>query len=102
MKTQITIPCLGYKIAADLYTYDDAKEFLLVIVGLNSSKERNGQFVEKILKGTHQNALVLDLSGHGESPFLLTGVNPAQHSVSFIFKTSPSYASSLSTGRFFY
>jgi uncharacterized protein len=79
MKTQITIQCVGYVIAADLYIADGAKNFLLVVVGLNSSKERNAPFVQTILEATHQNALVLDLSGHGESPFSLADISPAQH-----------------------
>lgn len=79
MKTPITIPCLGYDIAADLYVTDESKDFLLTIVGLNSSKERNAPLVEKIVEITQQNALVLDLSGHGESPFALADINPAQH-----------------------
>lgn len=79
MKTQITIPCVGYAIAANLYVNDVAKGFFLVIVGLNSTKDRNAQLVETILNGTDQNALVPDLSGHGESPFLLADISPAQH-----------------------
>lgn len=79
MKTQITIPCVGYVIAADLYYNDTAKGFILVIVGLNSTKTSNAQLIETISEGTNQNALVLDLSGHGESPFSLVDISPAQH-----------------------
>lgn len=84
MKTQITILCTGYSIAADLYLYNDSKDFLLTVVGLNSSKARNVDFVSEVSEKSNLNALVIDLSGHGESPFQLDEISPAQHMMELV------------------
>lgn len=76
---QITIPCLDYAIAADWYEGGNPAEVLLTIVGYGRTKADNAQFVGDILQRTGANGLVLDLSGHGESPFKLDDTKPAQH-----------------------
>lgn len=78
-KRQITIPCSGYTIAADFYEGKDISEILLVFVGFGSSKARNAEFVTSIILRTQMSALVVDYSGHGESPFELDETRPAQH-----------------------
>jgi fermentation-respiration switch protein FrsA (DUF1100 family) len=78
-KRQITIPCTGYSIAADWYEGDNKNEILLVFVGFGSTKERNTDFVADIVAKTQMSALVVDYSGHGESPFELGRIRPAEH-----------------------
>src|SRR6266852_2497656 len=78
-KKQITIPCTGYSIAADWYEGVNQNEVLLVFVGFSSSKEQNADFVADIAVKTQMSALVVDYSGHGESPFDLDETRPAQH-----------------------
>ena len=78
-KKQITIPCTGYSIAADWYEGADPTKILLVLVGYSSTKERNADLTVAIASKANTNALVIDLSGHGESPFELDATRPAQH-----------------------
>lgn len=84
---QITIPCLGYSIAADWYENTSRKEILLTFVGYGSTKARNAEFNADILRRTGMSGLLVDLSGHGESPFELHDTKPAQHllEVSIVF-----------------
>lgn len=69
MKTPKTlkIPCLGYEIAADWYEGND--KVLLVLPGFTSSKAKSVELVSAIIEKTDTSALVIDYSGHGESPF---------------------------------
>lgn len=72
------IPSTGYNIAADWY--DSTKpEVLLVLTGYESNKAKYRPLVEAITAKTGMHALVLDYSGHGESPFELMECRPAQH-----------------------
>lgn len=75
----ITIPCIDYAIAADWYEGSNQTEILLAIVGYSSTKARNAEFIAGISERTGMSSLVLDLSGHGESPFELDDTKPAQH-----------------------
>lgn len=72
------IPCLGYDLAADWYE-GDSDEILLVLVGYTSSKKSYEDLVGYITENTNLSALVVDYSGHGESPFDLADVSPAQN-----------------------
>ena len=73
----IQIPCVGYEIAADWYDGND--EVLLVIPGWSSNKKNYEDLVGAITQQTGMSALVIDCSGHGESPFRLTDLMPAQN-----------------------
>lgn len=64
---KITIPCIGYEIAADWYEGND--NVLLVLPGFTSSKKNYELLVSVIVEKTGTSALVIDYSGHGESPF---------------------------------
>lgn len=67
MKT-VMIPCIGYEIAADWYE-GTADNVLLVLPGFTSSKKNYEPLVGKLVEKTGASALVIDYSGHGESPF---------------------------------
>lgn len=68
MKTKsLTIPCIGYEIAADWYEGND--NTLLVLPGFTSSKANYEDLVSAIVNKTGTSALVIDYSGHGESPY---------------------------------
>jgi uncharacterized protein len=75
---QIEIPCLGYSVVADWYE-GGGDNVLLVLVGYTSSKASYVDLVSHIVETTGTSALVLDYSGHGESPFELKDVCPAQN-----------------------
>lgn len=79
VKKQITIPVTGYSIQADWHEGIDGKNILLTFVGFGSSKKSNSDFVAKVVSDTGMSALVVDLSGHGESPFDVDETVPALH-----------------------
>jgi esterase/lipase len=64
---KITIPCIGYEIAADWY--EGNENILLVLPGFTSSKKNYEPLVSAIVEKTETSALVIDYSGHGESSF---------------------------------
>lgn len=76
---QIAIPCLDYEVAADWYSNTKTNGILLVLVGYSSTKARNADFIVEISERTGMSSLVLELSGHGDSPFELDDTKPAQH-----------------------
>lgn len=75
---QIHIPLHGYSIAADWYE-GSSDEVLLVLIGHESSKAKYRDMVEALQSGTGTSALVIDYSGHGESPGNLDEISAAEH-----------------------
>lgn len=76
----LSIPCVGYEIEADWYdgaTKND--NILLVLVGYTSSKVRYKELVTAIVQKSGYSSLVIDYTGHGESPFNLEDLSPAQN-----------------------
>jgi len=79
MKNQ-KIPCIGYEIAADWYDgATDNNNVLLVLVGYGSNKANYQELVGAIVEKSEYSALVLDYTGHGESPYDLEELTPAQN-----------------------
>lgn len=79
MLKQVSIPCINYKLQADWYLGRIPDEVILTFVGFGSSKERNADFMKNIVEKTGMSALVVDLSGHGESNFDSNETTPLQH-----------------------
>ncbi len=79
MTKQISIPCPGYKIEADWHEGTTNQKIILTFVGFGSSKKSNFDFMAKLVDMTGMSALVVDFSGHGESPFDVDDTTPAQH-----------------------
>lgn len=79
MNKQILIPCTNYYLQADWHEGVSTDKVVLTFAGFGSSKKSNHDFIEKIVKTTGISALVIDLSGHGESPFKIDEITPAQH-----------------------
>lgn len=77
MKT-IPIKCTGYSIAADWYEGSEG-EIMLVLPGFTSNKASQKEFASLTTEETGMSVMVLDYSGHGESPFKLGDTRPAQH-----------------------
>ena len=76
--TEIQIPCPSYEIAADWYQ-NGCDRTLLVIPGYQSSKRRQSGLILAVALRHGFNALVLDYSGHGDSPIDISDTRPAQH-----------------------
>jgi len=80
----IKIDCAGYATAADWYEGKKDSPILLNLSGYSSTKARYVPFIEKIVSITGASVLALDLSGHGESPFKLEDVSPAQNFIEVV------------------
>lgn len=77
MKT-IKINCVAYSIAADLYENDNDR-IMLVLPGWKASKAYYEFLAAFIGDKTRSSVLVIDYTGHGESPFNAMEIRPAQH-----------------------
>jgi pimeloyl-ACP methyl ester carboxylesterase len=75
---KIEIDCVSYSIAADFYDTGSDK-IMLVLPGWMSSKAGYGPLVSFIVEEAKTSALVIDYTGHGESPFDAVEIRPAQH-----------------------
>ncbi len=82
---EIKIRCAGYEIAADWYEGNDNSRILIVLPGYSSSKARQKVHAEAMVQDTGMSALVVDFSGHGNSPFELRDTRPAQHFIELIY-----------------
>lgn len=72
------IQCVGYSIAADWYDATD-DGVMLVLPGYSSNKKNYEPLVSVLVEKTGMSALVIDYTGHGESPFDLQNLTPAQN-----------------------
>lgn len=81
---ELQIQCAGYIIAADWYDGADPNKILIVLPGYSSSKARQKIHAEAMVQATGSCALVVDFSGHGNSPFELRDTRPAQHFLELI------------------
>jgi esterase/lipase len=79
MTKTLEITCSGYGIVADWYDGVNADDILLVLPGYTSTRARQKEYTEALVAATGMSALVIDYSGHGDSPFELAETRPAQH-----------------------
>ncbi len=75
----IQITCTGYTIFADWYEGTDKNKLLLVLPGYTSTRANQKDFASAVVKRTGMSVLVIEYSGHGDSPFELKDTRPAQH-----------------------
>lgn len=67
---RLKVKCVGYDVSVDWYDGDGTnKSILFVLPGFTSSKKKYEPLVKALIERTGTAALVLDYSGHGESPF---------------------------------
>lgn len=78
MSQEVEIPCVGYSVKADLYEAS-SEEVVLMLIGFTSNKAKYADFADVIVEETGSSVLVLDYSGHGESPFDIDDLTPAQN-----------------------
>lgn len=79
MQQAIHIDCTGYQISADWYEGVDTQNVVVILPGFTSSRANQIQFADFIVNTTGRSALVIDYTGHGDSPFELQNTSPAQH-----------------------
>ncbi len=85
MTTTFEIACAGYSIKADWYEGENHDEVILVLKGFTSSKSRQTVFTDYMAGTTGASALVIDYTGHGDSPFDLNDTRPAQHVLEVVY-----------------
>jgi len=85
MNKQVGIGCQGYQIIADLYESSQTDTVLLILPGYTSTKNDQKDFAVAMVDMTRYSALVIDYSGHGESPFELKDTSPAQHLLEVVY-----------------
>ncbi|CAN5374476.1 alpha/beta fold hydrolase [soil metagenome] len=81
----LQIDITGYSISVDWYEGKDTSNIVIMLPGYNSSKSRIASLAQAIVQKTGKSALTIDLSGHGESPFVLNDTRPAQHFLELIY-----------------
>lgn len=74
---KLNVNCAGYSIAADWYDGDNSN-ILIVLPGWTSNKKSYEPLMNYLTEATSMSALVIDYSGHGESPLDRMEVYPAQ------------------------
>lgn len=82
---EIRIECSGYSIATDWYEGLNTSKILIVLPGYSSSKARQAVHAKAMVEATGTCALVVDFSGHGNSPFDLAETRPAQHLLELVY-----------------
>lgn len=78
MSVMIEIGCTGYSILGGWYE-GSSDEVVLFSMGITSDRSRQVDLATAILHNTGRSVLVIDYSGHGNSPFNLAETSPAQH-----------------------
>lgn len=77
----IDINCVGYSVRADIYEGSISGAILLSLIGKTSrrNKQRYRNFLPKLAKELGITSVIFDYTGHGDSPFSLDEITPAQH-----------------------
>jgi pimeloyl-ACP methyl ester carboxylesterase len=77
----IDVDCKGYCVKADIYEGSENGAVLLSLIGRTSyrSKQRYYEFLPRLAKELGITSVIFDYSGHGDSPFNLDDLTPAQH-----------------------
>ena len=85
MTKTFEIACTGYSIVADWCEGESTDHIILVLQGFTSSRSRQSVFTSFMVSATGASALVIDYTGHGDSPFDLKDTRPAQHVLEVIY-----------------
>lgn len=77
----IDVECKGYSVKADVYGGDKDGAVLLSLIGRTSyrTKQRYRDFLPRLAKELGITSVIFDYTGHGDSPFDIEDLSPAQH-----------------------
>jgi uncharacterized protein len=77
----IDIDCKGYAVKADVYEGSKDGAILLALIGRTSrrTKRRYYDFLTRLGKELGITTVIFDYTGHGDSPFDIEELSPAQH-----------------------
>lgn len=75
------IQCVGYAVKADIYEGSTDGAILLSLIGRTSkrTKQRYYDFLPRLSKELGITTVIFDYTGHGDSPFEIENLSPAQH-----------------------
>lgn len=75
------IQCAGYAVKADIYNGGENGAVLLSLIGRTSkrTKQRYYDFLPRLSEELGITTVIFDYSGHGDSPFNIDELSPAQH-----------------------
>lgn len=79
MVKEIPIHRLGYSVSADWHEGNSTSEVLLILTGWTSNRERYKDAAALVVQNTNMSVLVLEYSGHGDSPIDVNTTRPADH-----------------------
>lgn len=79
--TTTDIQCVGYAVRADIYKGSDDGAILFSLIGRTSkrTKQRYYDFLPSLSKELGITTIIFDYTGHGDSPFDIEELSPAQH-----------------------
>ncbi len=79
--TTTDIDCVGYAVKADIYEGGEGGAVLLSLIGRTSrrTKQRYYDFLPRLAKELGITSVIFDYTGHGDSPFNIEDLSPAQH-----------------------
>jgi dipeptidyl aminopeptidase/acylaminoacyl peptidase len=72
------LQCVGYSVVADWYESNNDK-VLFNLIGFGSNIQKYNEFLSSLVKNANTSVLTIDYSGHGESPFDINDLTPAQN-----------------------
>lgn len=77
----VDIQCVGYSVKADIYEGSNDGAVLLSLIGRTSrrTKQRYYDFLPRLSKELGITTVIFDYTGHGDSPFDIEELSPAQH-----------------------
>ncbi len=80
MKT-LDIPLNGYAVKTDIYEGNENGAVLLSLIGRTSkrTKQRYYDFLPRLASELGITSVIFDYTGHGDSPFDIEDISPAQH-----------------------
>src|SRR4051812_26199589 len=75
------IQCVSYAVKADIYEGNEDGAILLSLIGRTSkrTKQRYYDFLPRLSKELGITTIIFDYTGHGDSPFDIEELSPAQH-----------------------
>ena len=77
----IDLSCVGYSVKTDIYNESGTGPVVLALIGRTSyrKKKRYGELGDKLAERLNATTVVFDYTGHGDSPFNIEDLSPAQH-----------------------
>jgi esterase/lipase len=77
----VDIDCKGYAVKADIYHGNNDGAVLLSLIGRTSrrTKQRYYDFLPRLANDLGITSVIFDYTGHGDSPFDIEDLSPAQH-----------------------